>query len=190
MPLIIRRDAHSLQQTVCQPLQGLVAVDGVQEALRRSVGNGLQLLSVGLSHPDAKHYDSLLPQAHCRRRHIICGVPICYDHGDLRHPINGSASCLFGEKLGQEKVDGFARFCASRTIWKFFYCTQQGALVHVILQQELLVRFIAVLSQADPNFVRADVEACDDALEKLTHLLKVINADAGGAIDQEDDVSH
>lgn len=60
----------------------------------------------------------------------------------------------------------------------------------MIFQQELLVRFIAVLSQANPNFVRADVEACDDASEKLPDLLKVSDTDAGGAVDQEDDVGH
>lgn len=60
----------------------------------------------------------------------------------------------------------------------------------MILQQELLVRIVTVLSQANPDFVRADVKACDNASEELPDLLKVIKADAGRAIDQEDDVGH
>lgn len=182
LPLILHRDANSLQQTVSQRLQSLVVIDGDQEALWRTVGDGLELLPVSLSHPDAKHYDSLLPQALGGQCHIIRRVPICDDHSDLRHPLAGSAARLFGEVLRQEEVHGLARFCAPCSVGNIFHCSQQGILVHVILQQELLVRFIAVLRQADSNFVEADVEGLDDVAEKLPDLLKAIIANAAGAI--------
>lgn len=190
MPLILHRDANSLQQIFRQRLQSLEAVDREPEALWRLVGDVPELLQVGSSHPDAKHNDSVPPQALSGYYHIVRGVPVCDDHSDLRHPLVGSTPGLLGEIRRQEEVDGLACFRASCPVGKVVHCIQQGCLVHVILQQELLKSFITVLSQADPNFVRADVEACDGAFEKSPDLLKVTDADAGGAVDQEDDISH
>lgn len=178
LPLILHGDTNSLQQTLPQPLQSLVAVSGEEEALCRLAGDVPEFLLVDLSHPDGKHNDPVLPQMLGRSRHIIRGITICDDHSDLRNSLTGSAPGHLCEVILQEEFNGLACLRASCSVGKFVNLSQQGLLVHVILQQELLVRFVTVLCQADPNIVRANVEACDDTAEKPPGLLKVMVADA------------
>lgn len=190
MPLIFHGAAHSFQKTVRQPLQSLEVINGEHEAIWRPVGDGLQLVQVDLSHSDSKHDDSLRPQVLRGLYDVICGFSVCDDHGNLRYPPVSSAARLFGEVLRPDEFHGLARLRASCSVGERVQRGQQRRLVRVVFQQELLVHVAAVLSQADPDLVWANFQACDDSSEKPPHLLKVIDADAGGAINKEDDVGH
>lgn len=188
LTLVLYGGAHKGQQTVRQPTQRLEVVNGQAEAVQRAVGNGLQLLQVGPAHTDGENNDALLSQALCWHLDIISRVAICEDHNDLRHSFARSAACLFSEELCSGEVYGFARLSAPRPVRKPVQLSQQGRLVHVVFEQELPVWLVAVLCQAHPDFVGADVKAGDDAPEELPDLPKVLHANAGGAIDQEDQV--
>lgn len=59
----------------------------------------------------------------------------------------------------------------------------------MVFQQELLVGFITVLGQSNPDFVRANVKAFDRAAEEILSVGKVLAANAGGTVNQEDNVS-
>lgn len=188
MTLVFYGGANAGQQIVCQPTQRLEVVNGEAEAFCRAVGNVVQLINPGLAHPDGKNNDALPSQDLCWHLHVIGRVAICEDYNDLRYSISCSAACLFCKESCSGEVYGFARKGAPRPVREPVQLSQQGCFVHVVFEQELRVGLVAVLCQAHPDFVWANVKAGDDVSEELPNLVEVRNANAGGAIDQEHQV--
>lgn len=163
-------------------------MDAQREAVWRQTGDVLQVLPLDLSNADAEYRDAVLPQMLSRHFDIIIGGPISDDQGDLGHLLLSAAPSFFREVIRLEKFEGLSRKGFSVSPGNVAHCIQHGLFVCVILQEELLVRHIAVLRQAELNLVEADFEALDDAADEITDFLKVIKADACGAVDEEDDV--
>lgn len=187
--LVFYGHTHGLQEPLHQPLQHLETVDSELEVFWRPVGDGLELVLVGVPHPDGEQNDPVFPETLRWHGHVIGGFAICDDHGDLRHAPDGATARLLGEILRAQEVDGLSHFRAAGSMRKSIQGSQQRRLVHVVLQQELLMRVAAGLSQTDTDFIRADVEARGEAVQKQPDLLKVTGTDGGGAVDQENHVS-
>ena len=187
-PLVLNGHTEDLQQPVEELLEGLVAGDAEQEALVRSIGDLMHVRRIGTADVDGEHDHPLLPQLPRGLDHVVRRVPVRDHHGDLGHALCGATAPLWGEEGLLEEGDGLAREGASIPMLDLAHLLQQRGLVHVVLQQELLVGLVAVLRHAHTHLVRAHIEVLYELLEEEEHLLEALWADAGGAVQQEHDV--